>query len=893
VSNSHNTDNKTAFTRRDFLKASSISIAALALNPQSVFAKDSCCSLIRFGIVTDIHYADRSDNGSRCHRESLDKLKTCVDFMNKQNVDFLIELGDFKDASDPYDTQKTLGYLKDTEAEFAKFKGPRYHVLGNHDMDCITKKQFTDNTTNTNVEKGKTYYSFDSKSHHFIVLDANYNSKNQSYNKGNFAWTDANIPPAQLHWLRNDLAFNNKPTIVFCHQLLDGEGGLYVNNAAQVRKTLEDSNKVLAVFNGHHHGGQYSCINGIHYYTLKAVIENSGPENSAYATVEVYPDLSVNVIGYKKADSMNLKASLPSFENPEKYAYSLPMKVAGKVYMQDTRNPVANVPVTDGVNFVYTDKNGKYEINIATDSTLVSGGVPTVSISRPAGTKAATAWFKRINQIKSGQSVDFALLPDKQSLPFKFVHCTDTHTCDAYQVPFINFRKEMEQAEDDISFVFSSGDICRHIDADGYETARKDLDVYVSQTAKMPMPVYTVPGNHDHAGMVTNTGWQPNNPLRSYGMFTNFVGPLRFSFNHADTHFVGIDWNRHYNGGWAWGAPDIAVDWLEKDLKNIKPGTRIFLFVHFPQTRFLKEEGWYFDDQSKLKKIVKQYNITNIFHGHDHRDAIGSWNDCCITSSGSMSYMSKPDNHDRGLGYRVVSVDKKGIQSFYKKIADPHAINFDSPRFEDVITSEDPIKASFYDPKKQIKKATLSLGDIEKNVDFERTDVCCRVETKLDTKKMAAGFKELKLTVTDGQKSWDYKNTYLLLNDNNPKVTPSAQPQLIVRAIGIDSGIVIKLNDQNFTTLPATKYKGDSDFAWPVKNTEIFTFPIDADKLKKLNKVQFIPNKQKSGKPDRFCVIDVAIKINDKQYKDKRFDYGERAPFYIYDDFSYYLELDS
>jgi alkaline phosphatase len=70
--------------------------------------------------------------------------------------------------------------------------------------------------------------------------------------------------------------------IVFVHQQLDCEGDLCVNNAGEVRQVLKRSRKKLAVFQGHNHSGHYSRLNGIHYYTLKAMVEGSGSHNNAY-----------------------------------------------------------------------------------------------------------------------------------------------------------------------------------------------------------------------------------------------------------------------------------------------------------------------------------------------------------------------------------------------------------------------------------------------------------------------------------------------------------------------------------------------------------------------------------------------------------------------------------
>jgi len=79
-----------------------------------------------------------------------------------------------------------------------------------------------------------------------------------------------------------------------------------VVNRAEVRAEFERSGKVLAVFQGHDHKGAYSFINGIHYYTLRAMIEGSGPDNNAYALVDVHPDWSLTVTGYRRAVSRDL-----------------------------------------------------------------------------------------------------------------------------------------------------------------------------------------------------------------------------------------------------------------------------------------------------------------------------------------------------------------------------------------------------------------------------------------------------------------------------------------------------------------------------------------------------------------------------------------------------------
>ncbi len=273
---------------------------------------------VRFGMLTDSHYADIDTRGTRYYRESISKMHECIELMNDKQVDFVIQLGDFKNGA-PDNNMENLRRFEDV---YAKFSGPRYHVLGNHDMDSISKPQFMSVIENTGIDKDASYYSFDHGNVRFIVLDANFREDGKPYDTGNFSWMDSNIPAVQREWLDNELRSTDRPVIIFIHQLLDNdEGNHYVRNASEIRRVLERHTlklhddehcpKVLAVFQGHQHRGQYNLINNIHYYTLKAMVEGSGKENNSYAIVELFDDLSIEIKGYRKAVNHTLE-SIPA-----------------------------------------------------------------------------------------------------------------------------------------------------------------------------------------------------------------------------------------------------------------------------------------------------------------------------------------------------------------------------------------------------------------------------------------------------------------------------------------------------------------------------------------------------------------------------------------------------
>lgn len=293
-----------AFTlsRRKFLALGGATAAGVLICPD-LWARKNTNPVLRFGIVSDVHYAERDPSMNRYYRQSADKLKECIDLMNRQKVDFVIELGDFKDQDEVPDEAKTLQYLAAIESVFRQFKGPTYHVLGNHDMDSISKEQFLTRVVNTQVPTSQSYYSFNQHGVHFIVLDGNFTWEGKAYDHGNFSWDQALIPEQQLQWLEKDLQSNTLPAVVFIHQLLDDSKtkAHSVQNAAQVRLILEQSGRVLGVFQGHVHEESYTLINNIHYYSMLAMAEFSGIENNSFVIVELYKDGSLVVNGYHRS----------------------------------------------------------------------------------------------------------------------------------------------------------------------------------------------------------------------------------------------------------------------------------------------------------------------------------------------------------------------------------------------------------------------------------------------------------------------------------------------------------------------------------------------------------------------------------------------------------------
>lgn len=290
----------TVLSRRAFLKNGSLFLAATTVGTEAILAHGQRPS-VRLGLLTDLHYADKKPAGSRHYRETLAKLEEAALHFEKDQPAHVVELGDFIDAADSVEAE--MNYLQRINKEFAALPGQKHYVLGNHCVDTLTKDEFLGE-----VGQQKSFYSFDAGGIHFVVLDACFRSDGTSYGRKNFQWTDTNIPKKQLEWLASDLKESGKNTIVFVHQRLDVSNSYGIRNAPEVRKILEKSGKVQAVFQGHSHKNDLKEINGIHYCVHRAMVEGSGSEQSGYSTLDIFANGSIRLTGYRQQQNHELNS---------------------------------------------------------------------------------------------------------------------------------------------------------------------------------------------------------------------------------------------------------------------------------------------------------------------------------------------------------------------------------------------------------------------------------------------------------------------------------------------------------------------------------------------------------------------------------------------------------
>ena len=325
---------------------------------------------------------------------------------------------------------------------------------------------------------------------------------------------------------------------------------------------------------------------------------------------------------------------------------------------------VPNVPVTDGSHFVQTDSSGFYQITVSSssDPQLADGGWPVVSVSWPSGKWPTGPWWKNTEQIGAGNTLDFGLRDNQQSVPFTFVHATDPHVWQGGLDKFPLLRSDVNDMSGWIKFIFLTGDLARAPDIDPPATVKPELLFFEQYTEDYPAQLFYTSGNHDIVG-VMNVEWDPNDADYGYGWYTREVGPLRYSFNYAGIHFVGIDWmTRTENGSWYANVPDITVDWLTEDLSLVPQGTRILLFMLYPVT---------------ITSLVQSRGVEHIFAGHTHCITSFTFGGATVTLGGSTSQICPADKYQYPLGYDIVHVTENDVTTDYRALGNPYIQDID------------------------------------------------------------------------------------------------------------------------------------------------------------------------------------------------------------------------
>lgn len=249
--------------------------------------------VIRFGLITDTHAHDiDSPLEGKWMSNTQERLATFTAAMNAWAPDFVIELGDFINGwvvlgAEPGDPARIPDILTWAEDLYQAFDGPAYHVIGNHDLYNLSKSQVL-----SILGMEATFYSFDVGSYHFVILDVQHAADGTDL-ANTYTGVAGFVPESELNWLRSDLASTNLPTLICVHQPLDegvedieAWGRATVLNQNALRDVFAEDGDVIAVLQGHEHANRYQLLDGIHFVTFEAMVDQGTPPTWAQVSLD-------------------------------------------------------------------------------------------------------------------------------------------------------------------------------------------------------------------------------------------------------------------------------------------------------------------------------------------------------------------------------------------------------------------------------------------------------------------------------------------------------------------------------------------------------------------------------------------------------------------------------
>ncbi len=194
------------------------------------------------------------------------------EFAKKMQIakpDFVIEVGDFIQNRNRKGKGMVQQPIEEGIADWKKADAnllgymPRYHVIGNHEMFSLHKKDYE------NLIGSKSYYSFIVKNYQIIVLDAMYwSSTNEDVERGREkpgAYIGF-IPQEEKKWLEEKLGESDR-NIIFVHHPLYN-----ILNSLDIEKLLTRYNdRIVLILSGHKHDSKSFTFAGIDYIDIPSL----------------------------------------------------------------------------------------------------------------------------------------------------------------------------------------------------------------------------------------------------------------------------------------------------------------------------------------------------------------------------------------------------------------------------------------------------------------------------------------------------------------------------------------------------------------------------------------------------------------------------------------------
>jgi hypothetical protein len=259
---------------------------------------------------------------------------------------------------------------------------------------------------------------------------------------------------------------------------------------------------------------------------------------------------------------------------------------------------ISNIVVSNQADVTRSDSTGSYTFR----------GAPTgiVFVSVPDGYRTVGTFWRSIS---SASSTDFPLSTAPRVTSFTFVAGSDPHIAPVNVDRTRRFRTMVDSLKP--AFALLAGDLIRDAMSQTEETSRQLFDLFKTETRPFETPLWMVPGNHDHFGVVpgrlkvdsatgrfrVDSTLPPRNyrthPLFNRGMYRHYLGPDYYSFTYGGVHFIGLNTVSADDSAYYGDVDSLQLAWLARDLAQVPDSMPVVTFNHIPlATGFLTLAGY-------------------------------------------------------------------------------------------------------------------------------------------------------------------------------------------------------------------------------------------------------------------------------------------------------------
>ena len=341
-------------------------------------------------------------------------------------------------------------------------------------------------------------------------------------------------------------------------------------------------------------------------------------------------------------------APIPRVPRPRALA---PIRIRGRVH--GAGKGLAGVSVSDGLQVVATDRDGRFELVADTGRRFVTISVPS-GYALPTHSTGTARCFQRITSGPTGEMrTEFPLtvLPEGDHR-HAFLLLADiqtqnvAHMARFRQETVPDLRKTLSRLGAMSVFGVGDGDIMWD-----ELTLYDDYETLVNQVG---IPFVQVVGNHD-------LDLRESTDEGSTTTFERRFGPRYYSFDRGEIHYVVLDDAFYYGGAYLGYVPADQLSWLANDLARVERGRTVVVFAHIPlYTDIFARRGeaapgiaQVVTNREAVYRLLQPYRTT-VLSGHLHESTFstegGVWERnhgaaCGAWWTGEIGYDGTPNGY--------------------------------------------------------------------------------------------------------------------------------------------------------------------------------------------------------------------------------------------------------